>query len=397
MSSIQTPKPKYIITHFDGHGVATATSRARSLGIDASKVYSKYPVTGPEQLPNYIDTYFPMLVQHDVEIIDIPVNLRDPRNYINAINRLASNTSVSIFDHHKTDYQFATQVMARMVIFGSGVEMAEALSNDANRMLAYVGVVADRDSTILSRISREEVERELLPLANRLDVLVRQDAETTLRNLVNSPNPIDYLRGVAVEYPPESLTRYVAVVRRGLNTVLIDLTQLPTQQISGWSWKVMEQIAMIYHNADYVVAISQALDRQTNTMVPVVQVIKYWLSQRPSPRPQLVPVLGRTTVGHDDAFSIRAMDINDARQLAERIFNELELLTPRTVHLVNESRVAEAIRADFNTIIQRLTQILELQTRMYQEYLELKRRQVQLLEQAAQQQPQQQQQRVRYD
>jgi len=390
-------KPKFIISHFDGHGVATSASRARSLGVPSERVYSKYPITGPEQLPNYIDTYFPTLLQYDIEIIDIPVNLRDPRTFINAVNRLASNTSVAIFDHHKTDVQFVTQLLARFVIFSNAVEMAEVLSNEYNRTLAYIGVVSDRDSSILTRMSREEIERELLPLANRLDVLVRQDAEATLRNLVDSPNPIDYLRGVAVEYPPESLTRHVVVVRRGLNTVLIDLTQLPTQQISGWSWKVMEQIAMIYHNADYVVAVSLAFDRQTNQYVPVVQVIKYWLSSRPSPRPQLVPVLGRTTMGHDDAFSVRALDLNDARQLADRIFNELELLTPRTVHLVNESRVAEAIRADFSVIMQRLTQILELQNKMYQEYLELKRRQVQLLEQATQQQPQQQQQRVRYD
>jgi hypothetical protein len=157
----------------------------------------------------------------------------------------------------------------------------------------------------------------------------------------------------------------------------------------------MEQVALQY-NADYVVAISQALDRQTNQYVPVVQIIRYWLSQRPSPRPQLQPVLGRTTIGHDDAFSLRALDINDARTLAERLFNELELLTPRTMHLINESRVAEAVRQDFNMILQRLTQILELQTKMYNEYLELKRRQVQLLEQATQQ-PQQQQRAVRYD
>jgi hypothetical protein len=391
-------KPKFIISHFDGHGVATSASRARSLGVPSERVYSKYPITGPEQLPNYIDTYFPTLLQYDIEVIDIPVNLRDPRTFINAVNRLASNTSVAIFDHHKTDIQYATQIVARFVIFSNAVEMAEVLSNEYNRTLAYIGVVSDRDPSILLRMSREEVERELLPLANRLDVLVRQDAETTLRNLVDSPNPIDYLRGVAVEYPPEQLSHQVTIVRRGLNTVLIDLTQLPTQQISGWSWKVMEQIAMLYHNADYVVAVSLAFDRQTNSHVPTVMVIKYWLSSRPSPRPQLQPILGRTTVGHDDAFSIRAMDINDARQLAERIFNELELLTPKTVTLINEQRVAEAIRADFNTILQKLTQLLEQQQQMYREYLELKRRQVQLLEQAAQQQPQQQQQRtVRYD
>jgi hypothetical protein len=389
---IQT-KPKFIVGHFDAHGVATTGARARSLGISADRVYAKFPTTGPEQLPNYIDTYFPTLINHDVEIVDIPVNLRDPRSYISAINRLAGNTTVTLYDHHKTDYQFATQILARMIVFGSGVEMAEALVNQDNLRLAYIGVVADRDSSILTRMTRDEVERELLPLANRLDVLVRQDAEVVLKTLVTEPDPIAYIRNANVQYSPEHLVKQIQVVKRGLNTILVDLTVIPAQQISAWSWKVMEQVAL--NNAvDYVVAISQALDRQTNTMVPVVQVIRYWLSQRPSPRPQLAPVLGRTTIGHDDAFSVRALDLNDARSLAERLFNELELLTPRTIYLINESRVAEAVRQDFNTIMQRLTQIIELQTKLYQEYLELKRRQVQLLEQATQQQ---QQQRVRYD
>jgi hypothetical protein len=370
--------------------VATAAARARSVGVDASRVYAKYPVTGPEQLPSYIDTFFPTLINYEIEIIDIPVNLRDPRSYVNAINRLASNTSVTIFDHHKTDVQFATQLLARLVIFGTGVEMAEALSSDANRALAYVGVVADRDPSIVSRMSREEVERELLPLADRLDVLVRQDAEAVLKTLVTEPDPIAYIRSASVQYPPEQLSRQVQVVRRGLNTVLVDLTVIPAQQVGGWSWKILEQVALNY-NSDYVVAVAESFDRQTNQYVPTVMVIKYWLSQRPSPRPTLAPVLGRTTIGHDDAFSVRALDRNDALQLAQRIFEELELTTPRTTHLISEQRVAEAVRADFNTILQRLSQILELQAKMYSEYLELKRQQVELLRQATGQQ------RARYD
>jgi ElaB/YqjD/DUF883 family membrane-anchored ribosome-binding protein len=373
-------KPKYIIAHFDGHGVATAASRARTLGVPAERVYSKFPVTGPEQLPNYIDTYFPTLIQHDVEIIDIPVNLRDPRTFINTVNRLAQNTSVTLYDHHKTDYQFASQLNCRMVIFGSAVEMAEALSDESNRMLAYIGVVSDRDPSILSRISRDEVENELLPLANRLDVLVRQDAEKVVKELVSTRDPIEYIRSSNTQYPPEQLSRQVSIVRRGLNTMLVDLTTVPAQQIAAWSWKTMEQIALQYRT-DYVVAIAESFDRQTNSYVPTVLVIKYWLSDRPSPRPTLAPVLGRTTVGHDDAFSIRAMDKSDATQLASRVFDELDLLTPRTTHLINERVVANAVRADFATILSKLTQILETQAKMYQEYLELKRQQVELLKQ----------------
>jgi hypothetical protein len=216
--------------------------------------------------------------------------------------------------------------------------------------------------------------------SNRLDVLVRQDAEATVKALVSAVDPVEYVRSSNVQYPPEQLSRQVNVVKRGLNTVLVDLTTVPAQQISAWSWKTMEQVA-VNTGADYIVAIAESFDRQTNSYVPTVLVIKYWLSSRPSPRTQLQPVLGRTTIGHDDAFSIRALDASDARSLANRIFDELELLTPRTTHLVNETRVAEAIRADFSTILSKLTQILETQNKMYQEYLELKRQQVELLKQ----------------
>jgi len=73
------------------------------------------------------------------------------------------------------------------------------------------------------------------------------------------------------------------------------------------------------------------------------------------------------------------LDANDARQLAEQIFNGLETLTPRVSHLIDDSNVAMAVRADFNAILQMLVRILEQQNKMYQEYLELKKQQVELL------------------
>jgi hypothetical protein len=50
------------------------------------------------------------------------------------------------------------------------------------------------------------------------------------------------------------------------------------------------------------------------------------------------------------------------------------------VTLVNDQLVAENLRLDFQTILMRLTQVLESQQRMYQEYLELKKQQVELLQ-----------------
>ncbi len=373
-----TTRQKFIVGHFDGHGVATTVAYARTNNVPVDNIYVRFPDTGPEKIVDFIDTYFPTLVKYDVLFIDVPVNVKNPRAWIDAVNRLASNTNVVIYDHHETDTQYATQVVARMIIFPNATRMAIALSNDANRELAFIGVIADRDSSILSVMLRDEVER-LMPLANALDVLVRQDALQTTRNLVTASDPVQWLRTQAssVIYPPAQYAQSVEIARRGYNTLLVDMTKLP-QNAGGWSWKIMEQVAYV-HNVDYVVAINQVMDRQVNQTVPAVQVIRYWLSQRPSPRPQLQPIMGRQTIGHDDAFSVRALDANDARQLAEQIFNGLETLTPRVSHLIDDSNVAMAVRADFNAILQTLTRILEQQNRMYQEYLELKKQQVELL------------------
>ena len=371
-------KQRYVVGHFDGHGVATTAAYARTNNVLVDNIYVKFPDTGPEKITDFIDTFFPTLIKYDIIMVDVPVNVKNPRAWVDAVNRLAMNTSVTIYDHHETDIQFIPQLIARMVVFPNATRMAETLSNDENRMLAYVGVVADRDSSILNIMDRSEVER-LMNLANTLDVLVRQDALQTARNLITTTDPIQWLRtqSQSVVYPPTQFVSNVEVIRRGYNTLLIDMTKLP-QNAGGWSWKIMEQVAFQY-NADYVVAVNQTVDRQTNQQIPIVQVIKYWLSQRPSPRPTLQPILGRTTIGHDDAFSIRAMDTQDARNLAEQLFNHLEALTPRVTHLVNDTNVAEAIRTDFNTIMQVLVRILQQQNEMYREYLDLKKQQVELL------------------
>jgi len=375
---ISSGRQKYVVGHFDAHGTSTVAAYARSNNVPVDNIYVRFPDTGPEKITDFIDTFFPTLVKYDVVMIDIPVNLKNPRAWVDAVNRLAMNTSVTIYDHHETDVQFIPQLIARMVVFPNATRMAEVLSNDENRTLAYIGVVSDRDSSILSVMARDEVER-LMSLANALDVLVRQDALQTARNLITTVDPVQWLRAqaVSVAYPPAQFASSVEILRRGYNTLLIDMTKLP-QSAGGWSWKIMELVAYI-NSVDYVVAVSQTVDRQTNQQIPIVQVIRYWLSNRPSPRPQLQPIMGRQTIGHDDAFSVRALDANDARQLAEQIFNGLETLTPRVTHLINDSNVAEAIRADFNTILQTLARILEQQNKMYQEYLELKRQQVELL------------------
>ena len=66
------------------------------------------------------------------------------------------------------------------------------------------------------------------------------------------------------------------------------------------------------------------------------------------------------------------MNIEDAQKIAEKSINQLTAPSSTVAHLISERHVAEAVQADFRTILQRLTEILEEQKKMYQKYLELK-------------------------
>ena len=95
---------------------------------------------------------------------------------------------------------------------------------------------------------------------------------------------------------------------------------------------------------------------------------------------------GRSVVGNPGARSILARSPEDAELLVQELVQKLnerierEAYTPRTARFINERDVAIAIHEDFRAILEKLSEILEEQKRMYREYLELKRKQVELLE-----------------
>jgi len=130
------------------------------------------------------------------------------------------------------------------------------------------------------------------------------------------------------------------------------------------------------------------IDERTRT--PIVRAIIRWdISARmPNlPTPGTVARslwLTRNVIGHPAAPSVAAtseaeaqeMAIQWARALADAVAKSA---APTVATLISETRVGEMLAE----ILQRLEQILESQRQMYQEYLELKRRQVQLLERAS--------------
>jgi gamma-glutamyl:cysteine ligase YbdK (ATP-grasp superfamily) len=228
-----------------------------------------------------------------------------------------------------------------------------------------------------SVLSSEEVEK-IMPLANAADILVRDTSigpQKLLDALITDANPIELLRKMSAEkkYPPVEIANKITDVRKGYRAVLVDLTSLDDStkaQLQAWIFKTMEAIAQ-KHRVDYVVAIAEARDRQTNRVVPTVQVIRYWLSNAVAPK-KLVNTSGLTVIGHDDAFSIRALDIDSARMLATNMFNDLELASPRTTRLVNEQIMAQAVESDFRALISKISQIAEQQSQLQKEIKEVK-------------------------
>jgi sugar-specific transcriptional regulator TrmB len=91
----------------------------------------------------------------------------------------------------------------------------------------------------------------------------------------------------------------------------------------------------------------------------------------------------RNVIGHPAAPSVASASEEEAREMVMQWARALadatrSLATPAVSTLINVDKVGDMLVA----VLQRLDQLLESQQKMYEEYLELKRRQVQLLERA---------------
>lgn len=391
-----------VISHFDGHGVAFAAARLRVLrqGGETAEAVSKFPETGPRGLS---DGSLLQLVQgyapHRYEVVDIPLDVRNPEASIATLRKLSETAPVYYYDHHETDIPFVQRLHAAGIyaaVFGDNASMAAALgllSEPAARELAIVGIVADRDPSVLKFASREEVEKKYLPLANKLDIIVRQPSlvnATTQGEVAKmlAEYGVAMLEQVSVEYPPERLARELSnrIVEQGSIAILVDLSELDPR-LSQWVPKTLEQ--MLLDTGRYIaVAVAPGYNPRTRTLEGYdVRVLRYWLAPSDVPVPEEVAreliaqkAITGNVVGHADYVSIRYPSKEQAMIAARMIYRRVEGSLSTAAHLVNDQIVAQAVRRDFHAILERLTELLEQQKRMYEEYLELKRKQVELLE-----------------
>ena len=391
-----------VVSHFDSHGVAFAAARYSVLSRRSEvEVVSKFPNTGPRGLSDgsirqLLDQYAP----RRYEIIDIPIDVRNPDAAIKTLSELAARAPVYYYDHHDTDIPFIPKLHEVGIfasVFGDNVAMAAALelfSNNISRYLAIIGMVADRDRSVLKIESREKIEKEYLPLANRLDVLVRNPSiigvstQGELAKELVRRGPHNILLYANIEYPPEQLASEFQskIVSEGQIALLVDLSSIE-QRLGQWIPKTLEQMLLLRRK--YIaVAVAPGFNPRTRTLEGYdVRVLRYWLAPADVPVPEDVAkeliaqaAISGNVVGHADYISIRYPRVEAAMAAARTIFQRFEGSLSTAAHLINDSIVAQAVQRDFKAILEELKEIHRQMAEMYREYLELKKKQVELLE-----------------
>ncbi|MDW8004944.1 MAG: hypothetical protein RMI04_09060 [Thermofilaceae archaeon] len=361
-----------IVGHFDVHGITAAYLAAKAF--NATEVFANYPQTSPENLVSTLQNlYAAAPAKLRLIIVDVPVDLKNPTAFVQGLENLAARHEILFMDHHESSIPYLPQFKnVRTIILGPSAltlnnfllsQISNATEND--KLLSVVGAVADRDPEV---IRRGVFSQDIQALSDGLDVLVREKdgALTTLRRLVSEPTAvINEARARVAAIPSATLSAKVGVVAVA--------NALP----EGWGPKALERLAFA-QGAWY--AVGHEFVTRNNQWI--VRAIQRWdiaakMSHLVTPGAvarELWPT--RNVIGHPAAPSVAATTEGEAREMAlqwARAISEkaTAAASPVTAAFISESNVG---------II--LAEILQRMEKMYEEYLELKRKQVELLERA---------------
>jgi len=378
MLSAPASLPTVVIGHFDVHGVCAAALAAKAFG--AVEVFANYPATSPETLIQTLQNMYAAAPQRlRIVVVDVPVNLKDPVSFVQGLENLAVRHEVVYIDHHETTLPYLAWFQRVRAIFvgTSALQMNMALYNmipektDTDRLIAVLGAIGDRDAEV---VKQGLLTADLQNLADGMDVIVRErdGALRAARVLVQNPSALlDEARAKAGQIPSATLGQRIG-------SVAVAAAALPAQ----WGPKSLERLAF-QTGAWY--AAGWSYDERNRQWV-VRAIIRWDVAARMSHLPLPGNIARqiwstRNIIGHPAAPSVAATTEEEARFMAEQWARALadaatKSASPAVASLISESKVGEMLAE----VLQRLEQILESQRQMYQEYLELKRRQVQLLE-----------------
>ncbi len=378
--SSETQIAPTLIGGYDGHGSLTTLAIARALKVPSSNVIiippnpkEKQPGTSSEGLPSILAT---LPVQGgDIIIVDIPINIKDPESFINSIGRIAKYRRVTLIDHHETNMKYLSSLPpnVRLLQFSDTVAMAGAVEgmfgiSPLDREMLMIGAVCDRDPAVQKYGMLID---QLYPLANTWDYLIRNNMLVHVKQVYERGT--DYIKEMAksVVYPPVSISQMARIERAGGSTIAIaDIYQLPRDTVQGWQWKTFDYIAYA-NRLDYVVGIAESFDRQSKSYIPVLYVIKYFLSKLRAPRPLIEAkmMLGdREVVGHNDGFTVACRSYDDCLMLARNVAETLKYNISSVEQLVSGSVVAEDYHNIFDAVVSILKKISELTEKQNQIY-----------------------------
>jgi hypothetical protein len=378
MLSAPASLPTVVIGHFDVHGVCAAALAAKAFG--AVEVFANYPATSPETLIQTLQNMYAAAPQRlRIVVVDVPVNLKDPVSFVQGLENLAVRHEVVYIDHHETTLPYLAWFQRVRAIFvgTSALQMNMALYNmipektDTDRLIAVLGAIGDRDAEV---VKQGLLTADLQNLADGMDVIVRErdGALRAARVLVQNPSALlDEARAKAGQIPSATLGQRIGPVAVAATALL-----------AQWGPKSLERLAF-QTGAWY--AVGWSYDERNRQWV-VRAIIRWDVAARMSHLPLPGNIARqiwstRNIIGHPAAPSVAATTEEEARFMAEQWARALadaatKSASPAVASLISESKVGEMLAE----VLQRLEQILESQRQMYQEYLELKRRQVQLLE-----------------
>jgi len=365
-----------VVAHHDVHGITVGYLASRAFS--ATEVYANFPQTAPENLIQTLQNMYAASPQKlKIVIVDIPVNLKDPASFVTGLENIATRHEVVFIDHHESSVPYLTQFRRVKPIFlgPSALTLNNFLlgqitnANEIDKTIALLGAIGDRDSEV---VKQGLLTNELQTLSDGLDVLVREKdgALRIIRSMVQNPNAVlDEAKARANQIPS-------AQVSQRIGPVAVSLQQLPPQ----WGPKALEKMAF---SVGSWYATGWGVDERSKQ--PIARAIIRWdiqakMSNLPAPGQiarQLWPT--RNIIGHPSAPSVAASSEAEAQEMVvqwARALADASKFTTKTTTFINESIVGEA----FIEVLQRLEQILQNQQRMYQEYLELKKKQVELLE-----------------
>jgi len=365
-----------VVAHHDVHGITAGYLASKAFS--AIEVYANFPQTAPENLIQTLQNMYVASPQKlKIIIVDVPVNLKDPISFITGLENLATRHEVIFLDHHESSVPYLAMFRRVKPIFlgPSALTLNNFLLNqianasDVDKIIALIGAVGDRDPEV---VKQNLLTSELQVLSDGLDVIVREKdgALKTVRAMVQNPTAtLDEAKTKANQIPTAQLSQRVG-------PVAVSLTQLPPQ----WGPKALEKMAF---STGAWYATGWGIDERSKQHI--VRAIVRWDVQAKMPNlptpgqvaKQLWPT--RNIIGHPSAPSVASSSEDEAREMAmqwARALADASKFSTKTTTFINESIVGEA----FMEVLHRLEQILQNQQRMYQEYLELKKRQVELLE-----------------